>query len=310
MQSLNSTEHTLYIPVEGPFSLSDEKAYQAWREKKLSAYPVTLENLIVQIENPFSLTVNEKRALLDRCQTFNMAIYQFLHPCGDPDDKIQVRKLGEQMGLVNLDSNLCADNDSITSLKVVPNGRHKIYIPYSSHKISWHTDGYYNALDHQIRGMILHCVSPAEKGGENALVDPEMVYIHLRDRNPAYINALMQPDAMTIPPNEEQGKVIRAEQSGPVFSVEPESGHLHMRYTARTRSIVWKQDQLTGQAVKALCEFFSTDSQFVFHHKLESGQGLISNNVLHNRSAFEDSQDISRQRLLYRARYFDRVINN
>jgi alpha-ketoglutarate-dependent taurine dioxygenase len=306
MQSLNSTGHTLYMPVEGPFSLNDEKAYQAWREKKLSAYPVTLESLIVQIENPFSLTESEKQALVDRCQTFNMAIYQFMHPCGDPDDKAQVRKLGQQLGLLNLDSNLCADNDSITSLKVVPNGRHKIYIPYSSHKISWHTDGYYNSQDHQIRGMILHCVSPAEKGGENALADPEMVYIYLRDRNPAYIYALMQPDAMTIPPNEEQGKVIRAEQSGPVFSVDPESGQLHMRYTARKRNIIWKQNAFVQQAVKLLEDFMKSDSPYIYRGTLQSGQGLICNNVLHNRSAFED--DDNHHRLLYRLRYYDRMI--
>lgn len=307
MQTENLTAYTLFMPTEGPFSLNDEKAYQAWREKKLAAYPVTVNTLLVEIENPFSLTEDEKQALLDRCRTYNMSLYQFKHPCGDPTDKQQVKKLGEQLGLVNLDSNLCADNDSITSLKVVPNGRHKIYIPYSSHKISWHTDGYYNTLDHQIQGMVLHCVTPAEKGGENALADPEIAYIYLRDRNPDYIYALMQADAMVIPPNEEQGKVIRAEQGGPVFSVDPTNGHLHMRYTARTRSIAWKQDAVTAEAVLALSEFFKADSPYILRHKLAPGQGLISNNVLHDRSAFEDSQDINKRRLLYRARYFDRI---
>ncbi|MDH3512590.1 MAG: taurine catabolism dioxygenase TauD, partial [Gammaproteobacteria bacterium] len=38
---------------------------------------------------------------------------------------------------------------------------------------------------------------------------------------------------------------------------------------------------------------------------LQPGQGLISNNVLHNRTAFEDGP--SRKRLLYRARFFDRI---
>jgi hypothetical protein len=33
--------------------------------------------------------------------------------------------------------------------------------------------------------------------------------------------------------------------------------------------------------------------------------GIISNNVLHTRSAFENGQD--RQRLLYRVRYLDRL---
>ena len=33
--------------------------------------------------------------------------------------------------------------------------------------------------------------------------------------------------------------------------------------------------------------------------------GLVCNNVLHDRAAFVDSE--SRKRLLYRARYFDRI---
>ena len=36
---------------------------------------------------------------------------------------------------------------------------------------------------------------------------------------------------------------------------------------------------------------------------LQSGQGLICNNVLHTRSGFETDSP----RLLYRARYFDRI---
>ncbi|MCP5430235.1 MAG: taurine catabolism dioxygenase TauD, partial [Chromatiaceae bacterium] len=37
------------------------------------------------------------------------------------------------------------------------------------------------------------------------------------------------------------------------------------------------------------------------------GWGLISNNVLHDRSGFEDDPDPARKRLLYRARYYDRI---
>ena len=44
---------------------------------------------------------------------------------------------------------------------------------------------------------------------------------------------------------DEQG-IARAAQTGPVFSIDPASGDLHMRYTARTRSIEWKQDATTG----------------------------------------------------------------
>jgi hypothetical protein len=43
------------------------------------------------------------------------------------------------------------------------------------------------------------------------------------------------------------------------------------------------------------------------HHciTLEPGMGVLCNNVLHERSGFVD--DVAAPRLLYRARYYDRV---
>ncbi len=285
------------------FSLEDEDAYQYWRDEKLSAYPVNAADLLVEIENPFELTGLEKKTLVERCRKTNMLVYQFKKPVGDPADKTQLKKLGEQLGLCRLDSNLCADNDSITSLKVIPAVQNHAYIPYSNRRISWHTDGYYNAQDRQIRGILLHCVSPAAKGGANALLDPEIAYIHLREHNSAYIYALMHPQAMTIPANEAQGKLIRHAQPGPVFSVTGD-GHLHMRYSARTRSIEWRDDETTRAARDCLTVFLNSGSEYIFRHRLESAQGLLCNNVLHSRSAFEDDGE---PRLLYRARYFDRI---
>ena len=307
MQILKPATQMPWFPAVGRFSLKDNEAYQRWRDEKLRDYPANTNDLRVEIGNPLALTAAEKAAIVERCRKTNMVIYQFKHPSGDPADKALVKKLGEQLGLQRFDSNLCADDDSISSLRVVAAGRHHTYIPYSSHKISWHTDGYYNALDQQIYSVLLHCVSPAARGGANALLDPEIAYIHLRDSNPDYIYALMDPGVMTIPANEEGGEVIRAAQPGPVFSVvtsETGNGHLHMRYTARTRSIEWKDDKTVQSARKCLTTFLNSDSAYIFRHKLESGQGLICNNVLHDRSAFEDEGE---PRLLYRARYFDRI---
>ncbi len=47
--------------------------------------------------------------------------------------------------------------------------------------------------------MVLHCVTSAASGGANALLDHEIAYLLLRDADPAFVAALMQPDAMTIP---------------------------------------------------------------------------------------------------------------
>ena len=100
------------------------------------------------------------------------------------EDKAPVRQLGQQLGLERLDDNLCSDDDSITSLKVVGKSREGEYIPYTNKRLNWHTDGYYNRPDRQIRGVILHCVQPAAAGGESALMDHEIAYIQLRDENP------------------------------------------------------------------------------------------------------------------------------
>ncbi|VAW73557.1 hypothetical protein MNBD_GAMMA14-549, partial [hydrothermal vent metagenome] len=157
----------------------------------------------------------------------------------------------------------------------------------------------------QIRGVILHCVRPAETGGDNAFLDHEIAYIQLRDENPDFIRALMEPDAMTIPANIRNGQELRPEQTGPVFSLDRQ-GNLHMRYSARARNIEWKADSTTQAATKYLLGLFQQDSPYIFRHRLEAGEGVISNNALHCRTGFSH-EDGSITRLLYRARYFDRV---
>ncbi len=287
---------------QSPFLLNNVSAYKQWRDQKLLDYPQTAHELLVEVRDATSLTEDEYRALLRLCQKTNMAVYRIID--GDYAAKQTVRILGRRFGLDRLDNNLCADEDAITSLQVMSEGRHTGYIPYTNRPISWHTDGYYNKPDEQIRGMVLHCVRNAATGGANLLLDHEIAYLHLRDCNPDYITALMHPLAMTIPPNIEGGELIRGEQSGPVFSIDP-MGNLHMRYTERKRNIVWRDDSLTREAVACLSEFLASDSPYIFRHALQPGEGYLGNNVLHNRMAFEDDQ--VQHRLLYRARYFDRI---
>ena len=234
-----------------------------------------------------------------------MAIYQL--PSGPPVDKSVIRRLGAQFGLRRLDNNLCADEDGITTLRVVAEGRHRGYIPYTDRRLNWHTDGYYNPPERTIRAIVMHCVAPAAEGGENGLLDHEMAYLLMRDADPRYVEALMGPDVMTIPPNVEDGKDLRSAQTGPVFSVDPATGALHMRYTARTRSIVWKDDPRVKEAAAFLSDLLSGDSPYVMRHRLRAGQGIISNNVLHCREAFTDAADAGASRILYRARYYDRI---
>ena len=290
--------------MASPFDLADDTAYRAWRDTKLVAYPRTVDELIVPLADPRALTAAETHALADRCARANMAFYHAPHlPAAD---KSLPKQLAQQLGLTRLEGNYLADEDGLSS--ITPNDDNTSargeYIPYTHKPINWHTDGYYNALDRRILGMTLHCAQDAESGGENALLDHEIAYIQLRDVNPDYIAALMQPDAMTIPARMDEDNIARAEQSGPVFSIDAEQGFLTMRYTARTRSIVWKDDPATQAAVKTLAEILA-HSEYTLTARMTPGMGLICNNVLHTRNAFSDSP--GHRRLLYRGRYYDRL---
>ena len=295
--------------VNSPFDLRDDRSYAAWREQKLAQYPQSLAEIMVDIENPHQLNAAESAAIRRACQRANMAIYTIRGATVSRAnaDKSLVADLGHHFGLESLDTNLYADDDGISALQVSSEKRQFEYIPYSNRPISWHTDGYYNSPEKTIRAMLLHCASPAAEGGENMIMDHEMLYLLMRDENPRYIEALMQPTVMTIPANVENGVEIRPEQSGPVFSVDAETGHLHMRYTARSRSIEWQQDELTLAAVKCLEELLAADSPYIYRHRLQAGQGIICNNVLHKRSGFKDDEQTGQQRLFFRARYYDRV---
>ncbi len=289
---------------DSPFLLENDTAYRDWREAKLADYPTTAAELIVDVADPLHISDTEYQALLVCLRKTNMAIYRT--GLGDNPDKAFPRALGERFGLVHLDSNLLADDDGLTSITVNPAGEHPKYIPYTNRPINWHCDGYYNTGEQQIRGMLLHCVQPAAEGGENQLLDHEIAYLQLRDENPDYIRTLMAPDVMTIPPGKDGEGGERGASVGPVFSIHQATGSLHMRYTARKRNIEWKDDAATAAALAALARILSDDNPYIFRARLESGMGLICNNVLHTRDGFNDRPDHPR-RLLYRARYFDRI---
>ena len=361
-----------------PFSLTNDSDYRAWRAAKLANYPRRVDQLIVTIEDPRTLKPAEIDALQASCARANMVLYYA--PNVPADDKDVPHQFARQLGLVRLEGNYLADEDGLSSITPASDEAHirGEYVPYTHKPINWHTDGYYNAPERRILGMLLHCAQDADSGGENALLDPDIAYIQLRDTNPDYVAALMKPDAMTIParmeeaalsptfsphtnplpspqpspggrgserwaqtdgreganagpkpsphPNplpegegtkagpktiHERGQTLsqnqliaRPEQTGPVFSIDSNEGFLHMRYTARTRSIEWKQDAITQAAVNTLAEILN-DSEYVLRVRLKPGMGIICNNVLHTRTAFIDRPE--RRRLLYRGRYYDRL---
>ncbi len=291
------------FPDDSPFNPNNQAGYLRWREEKLRDYPRSAAELLVELADPRALSEAEYRALAERIAKANMAIYAT--KLGTDPDKSGPRALAERFGLGHLDSNLLADDDGLTSITVSDTGDKPKYIPYTSRPINWHCDGYYNTGERQIRGMLLHCVVQAEEGGENLLLDPEMVYMELRDRDVEHVRALMEVDVMTIPPGLDGEGNERGASVGPVFSWHEASASLHMRYTARKRNIEWKPTANVQAALAALNDILE-HSPYIIRARLEPGMGLLCNNVLHTRTAFRDA-DSGPKRLLYRARYFDRI---
>jgi hypothetical protein len=288
-----------------PFDLTAVAAYAEWRQRKLDTAPRRLEDIVVEVGDPRALAAAERRHLLELNAVANMAIY--VGCTGRDADKEIPRQLGLQLGLRALDGHWLTDNDGISPLSVrsaEERGERREFIPYTDKPIRWHTDGYYNTPERTVRGLLLHCVESADSGGDNQLLDHEIAYILLRDEDPDYIRALSARDAMTIPARSDETGIARAEQAGPVFSVSAE-GFLHMRYTARTKSIAWRQDAPTRAALTALERILATPLAWTLHGRLEPGMGLVCNNVLHDRAGFTETPQ--RRRLLYRARYYERV---
>ena len=285
-----------------PFSLDDDDSYRSWRAQKLSSMG-TPEPIV--IEKPGALSDSERQALLAACQEQNFALFRVTTQPQDVEQALHA--FGRRIGLLDLDQNLCAEDSGVTAITVKATETDHTYIPYTNRPLGWHTDGYYNAGDHQVRAWMLYCARPAAEGGGNELFDHEIAYIRLRDENPEWIRALMAPDAFTIPNNREFGNEIRPDHSGPVFSVSPKDGSLHMRYSARQRNVIWRNDPRTREAAACLLDIFNQGDEHIFRYRLSAGEGLISNNILHRRDGFRDEPNSGAKRLIYRARYYQRL---
>ena len=163
-------------------------------------------------------------------------------------------------------------------------------------------------MHQRVLAMVLHCEQPAEQGGVNDLLDHDMAYIHLRNENPDFIRALSKLEVMRIPKNIENGVEIRPQTCSAVFMQENESDQdpvLAMRFSKRKRNIIWSDDSLTKEALASLFEFLDSNSPYHVSYRLNSGEGVICNNILHTRSAFTDSAQNTR--VYYRARYYNRI---
>lgn len=287
---------------DSPFLLENEGAYQAWRERKLRYREELTASTVFQLDPGPVLPRSMIKKIQRQLTTFNFIVFRSAGELG----KSEFLALNRQFGLQELDVNLGADEDKVTSLQVVGESDHRSqYIPYTNRGMNWHTDGYYNPEGRRINAFALYCVHPSERGGSNFLFDHEMMYIMIRDQAPHLLEALMRDDMMTIPANVQGNRVIRAEESGPVFSLQPGTCVLNMRYTSRPYNIVWKTNRQSVNALNLVREILM-DGNAMTEVRLEEQQGIACNNILHGRRPFWDNTD-KPPRLVYRARYYDPI---
>lgn len=285
-----------------PFLLENEGAYQAWRARKLRYREELTATTVYSLDPESGLPDSMRDQIEKQVVAFNFVVFESTDQLG----KSEFLALNRQFGLQDLDVNLGADEDKVTSLQVVSESDERSqYIPYTSRGMNWHTDGYYNPDGRRISAFALYCVHQSERGGGNFLFDHEMMYLLIRDEAPNLLEALMCDDMMCIPANVQGNRVIRAEETGPVFSLQPETCALNMRYTSRPHNIVWKSDRLSATALNRVREILM-DGKTMVEIKLRERQGIVCNNILHGRQAFQNGADMP-PRLVYRARYYDAI---
>ena len=280
------------------YNLESVTEYETWRERKLAAYPVNLADNLVHLSDLQALSAQELSEISDKLNNANWLVYESEVA---ELDKQGLHAFAQQLSLSQFDNHTCADEGVSEISTISPDKERAGFIPYTNRRLKWHTDGYYQPDSHWVSSIILHCNQPATTGGVNQVVDPELLYIHLRDENPDFISALTKPDCFTIPAYETDGKTRRAISHGPVFWFN-ERQQLQMRYTQRTKHIIWSDDPLLADAMQSITTWLDTSEQ-IMSMQLQAGQGLLSRNVLHNRTAFID--DLVNPRRLLRARYLD-----
>ena len=263
-----------------------------WAEEKEKNIPQNSDGILVNIHDINNVKTSEIAKIKETIYKYNSCIYS---------SKIALKsntnllKFVELVGMRTYDCNNIESNEIST---ITPLQNSKInYIPYTDKPLNWHTDGYYDKKS--IFSWLLHCVNPATQGGENYLLDHELVLREYLLRNDD-INNLMAEDALTIP---ESKYTSRSEISTYIFSFKNKYKRLHMRFSMRKDNI--GTSAKASPAIVKLREIIEDDcAKYSLTYKLQKNEGIITNNILHGRKAFKDDKV---KRKLLRIRSYERL---
>lgn len=279
------------------FDLESTDEYLKWREEKLAAYPTTVGDLVVELGDMTALTPAERAKLMETVERANMAVFTAGSAGLEMDSLLA---LGRQLGVTRTDKSARhSQSDELTDSGILNRA-----VPFSTRPCNWHTDATYYGSDNTIQALFLLCKRPAPQGGSNKVLDHEMLYIQLRDQEPGALEVLMRKDCFNYR-NPATGEVD-ASRGGKVFWTGAD-GHLCHRFSFRKTDMAWSDESDIAAARKVLESLISDTSPHVLEGRLEAGMGLVSNNVLHTRERLVDSDDPTKKRLLFRARFYDRV---
>ena len=263
-----------------------------WAEEKEKNIPQNSDGILVNIHDINNVKTSEIAKIKETIYKYNSCIYS---------SKIALKsntnllKFVELVGMRTYDCNNI-DSNEISTITPLQNSKIN-YIPYTDKRLNWHTDGYYDKKS--IFSWLLHCVNPATQGGENYLLDHELVLREYLLRNDD-INNLMAEDALTIP---ESKYTSRSEISTYIFSFKNKYKRLHMRFSMRKDNI--GTSAKANSAVIKLREIIEGNcAKYSLTYKLQKNEGIITNNILHGRKAFKDDKV---KRKLLRIRSYERL---
>lgn len=263
-----------------------------WAEEKEKNIPQNSDGILVNIHDINNVKTSEIAKIKETIYKYNSCIYS---------SKIALKsntnllKFVELVGMRTYDCNNI-DSNEISTITPLQNSKIN-YIPYTDKPLNWHTDGYYDKKS--IFSWLLHCVNPATQGGENYLLDHELVLREYLLRNDD-INNLMAEDALTIP---ESKYTSRSEISTYIFSFKNKYKRLHMRFSMRKDNI--GTSAKASPAIIKLREIIEGNcAKYSLTYKLQKNEGIITNNILHGRKAFKDDKV---KRKLLRIRSYERL---
>jgi len=274
------------------FLSSKSNEFLKWAAQKENNIPKNINEISVEIKDINRTTKNEISKIKSTLDRFNSCLYRSNR---DLESNSCLLDFAQAVGMKTFDCNNIEANE-ISTISSIKNEKIQ-YIPYTNKTLNWHTDGYYDKKP--LFSWLLHCINPADDGGENYLLDHELA---MREYVLSYddIDVLMNKRAITIP--ESQGS-NRSEISTYIFSFDNDYEKLHMRFSMRKENI--KMSDNTFTAMSKLTNIIENNcSKYSITYKLSKNEGILSNNILHGRNSFKDDKV---QRKLLRIRSYERL---